>query len=172
MVTTFITINTAMAEYAKAVFAVPGKSYIKVPHTYQLYHVIANNMIKPAKNCVVPNSGNLEIALTAQSGGKCPQVNNYISQRTTTLVDQLITSMFWAHLHHFVDEYRSRVKREDTKSVFYIKDCVYMFLQQYNITAITEGALVKNYYRWTCANRRQLNKRDYNSTEKPRKERI
>ena len=168
MITTFITISPHLAEYANAVFAVPNEKYIRVPHTYHLYHVIANNMIKPPKNCFPATSGNLEIALPAQSGGKCPQVHNYISERATDLIEKKIASLFWAHLHDFVDEYRQKVRREDAVPVFYIKDCVYMFMQKFKITAITEGALVKNYYRWTSSNRRQLKKRGYSSTKKER----
>lgn len=168
MITTFVTISPHLAEYANAVFAVPNEKYIRVPSTHHLYHVIANNMIKPPKNCFPATSGNLEIALPAQSGGKCPMIHNYISERATDLIEKKIASLFWAHLHDFVDEYRHKVRREDTVSVFYIKDCVYMFMQKYKITAITEGALVKNYYRWTSSNRRQLKKRGYSSTKKER----
>lgn len=169
MVTTFITIQPHLAEYAKVIFSVPEENYIQVPHTEDFYHVIANMMQKRPENCDTATDGNLEIALPFQSRGKNPHIYNYISVRSAQIIEKKLEALFWAHLHFFIDDYRSKIRKENDESVFYIKDCVYMFMQKFRIEGVTEGAIVKNYYRWTESLRRQLKKRGYNSVQKPKR---
>lgn len=154
MVTTFITIKPHLAEYAKAVFAVEGESYIQIPHSHDLYHVLANLMSKRPVNCPV-SRGSLEIALPAQSRGKCPKFYNYISEYSQRIIEQKIECLFWAHAHEFVDN-RHHQQGEQ------MKDAMYMFLQKYQIMSISVDAVVKNYYRWRYEVRRKRVKRGYN----------
>lgn len=172
MITTFITIRPHLAEYAKAVFAVPDENYIQVPRTDDLYHIISNLMQKRPEDCPVVTKGNLEIALPARSRGKCPLTYNYISVRASDIIEKKIEALFWAHLHEFVDEYRHKIRKENAESVFHIKDCVYIFMQKFRITEITDAAIVKHYYRWRESIRRQLKKRNYNLSQKSKNEHI
>ena len=164
MVTTSISISPHLAEYAKAIFKVEDEMYIKIPHTDDLYHIIANLMQKRPEGKPI-REGNLEIAIPVQRLGKCPYTYNYISDRGMVLIEQKIQALFWAHLHEFVDEYQHKIKKKNREPVFYINECVFMFMQNFGIRSITEDALVKNYYRWRSSLRRQLKKRQYKMTK-------
>ena len=129
-------------------------------------------MQKRPKNCLAITQGNLEIALPAQSGGKCVHVYNYISIRSAEIIEMKIQSLFWAHLHEFIEEYRHKIRRKNGEPVFRMVDCVNMFMQKFEIVGITEGALLKNYYRWTQSLRRQLKKRGYTLASKPKNQHI
>ena len=153
MLTTSITIRPHLAEYAQVIFAVEDENYIKIPHTHDLYHILANLMAKRPENRPI-HRGNLEIALPAQSRGKCPIVYNYISDKSQKIIDQKIECLFWAHAHEFVDN-RYHMQGEQ------MKDAMYMFLQKYQIESISLDAIVKNYYRWRYEVRRKRFRRGY-----------
>lgn len=172
MVTTSITIAPHLAQYAKAIFNVPGESYIQVPRTEDLYHIVSSLMQKKPKDYELTTEGNLTIALPHRDKGKNPHVYSHLSERSAQVIEKKIQALFWAHLHEFIDEYRHKIRREDLGAVFYIKDCVHIFMQKFSITEITEGALVKNYSRWKDSVRRQLKKRGYTLAEKPKKQHI
>lgn len=155
MITTSINIKEHLAQYAKVVFEEPGKSYIRIPHQHDLYHILAFLMQK-RPNGVPIRKGNLDIALPAQSRGKCPQTYNYISDRSTAIIEEKIECLFWAHVHDFVDERHHRFGEQ-------MNSAIYMFMRKFKITAITEDALSKNYYRWRWQVRRKRRKRNYNS---------
>ncbi len=164
MITTSITVAPHLAEYAKAIFKVEDETYIKIPHTDDLYHILKNLMSKRPEGAPIQR-GNLEIALPHQSKGKCPLTYNYISDRGAVIIERKLQALFWAHLHSFVDDYRHSFKKQEREYLFFINDCVCMFMFKYNITSISEDALIKNYYRWRSHVRRKLKKRNYTKTE-------
>lgn len=158
MITTSMTIKTHLAEYAKVVFEDPGKNYIRIPHQHDLYHKIADEMIRRPRNVPI-RRGNLEIALPRQSRGKCPLTFNYISIRAARRIERKIERMFWAHVHDYVDELHH-------EQGYHMNTAIYMFMDEYKITGISEDALVKNYYRWRCIVRSKKKKRGYKTAEK------
>lgn len=160
MVTTSINIHPHLAEYAKAVFSVTDEKYIQVPHTDDLYHIIKNLMQKRPDDTPI-RRGNLTIALPAQSRGKCPMVYNYISDRSSLIIEQKLQSLFWAHLHEFIDDIMHKTARTDEEAPIYIKDCIHMFMTMFSITQISEETIYKNYYRWRSEVRRRARRRKY-----------
>lgn len=153
MVTTFITIKPHLAQYAKIVFSVEGENYIQIPDKHDLYHVIANLMQKRPHNCPVL-TGNVELALPARSRGKDAATYNYLSLRSSEIIDLKIENLFWAHVHEYVDDRVHKFGEQMNIAVF-------MFMQKYQITEISEDAIVKNYYRWRSSVRRKRVKRIY-----------
>lgn len=166
MITTSITVAPHLAQYAYAIYSVPGENYIKLPYTEHLYHIVVDAMQSRPRNYTPPTNGNLTIALPYPCENKNPHVHNHISQRSVKLIEKKLNALFRAQLYDFVEEYRYKIKKENIGSVFYIRDCVYLFMQNFSITEITEDALVKSYQRWKDAVRRQLGKRPYNSAKK------
>lgn len=153
MITTFITIKPHLAEYAKVVFAVEGENYIQIPHSHDLYHVIGNLMQKKPYNCPVL-TGNVELALPARSRGKDAVTYNYLSVRSSEIIDLKIENLFWAHVHEYVDDRHHKFGEQMNVAVF-------MFMHKFQITQISEEAIVKNYYRWRSSVRRKRVKRNY-----------
>lgn len=154
MVTTSIQIKPHLAQYAQVVFKAPGKHYIQIPHHHDLYHLVACLMKKRPENAEI-TKGNLEIALPAQSRGKDPLTYNYLSVRAIDIFEAKLETYFWAHLHDFVDENHHGLGVQ-------MNSAIYMFMLKFKITAISEDALTKNYYRWRWAVRRKRRKRNYN----------
>lgn len=161
MVTAFITIKPHLAEYAKTLFAVEGKSYIQIPHDYYLYHLIANKMKKRPRNCPVLD-GNLEIALPAQSGGKDALICNYISLRTAADFEKQIECLFWAHSHSYIDHLHTEHGEQ-------LNNAAYMFMNKYQIRSISEDAVLKSHYRYRNKVRPKKSKRSYTTQDKRQK---
>lgn len=157
MVTTFITIKPHLAEYSKVVFAVEGEKYIQVPHHHDLYHILSNLMQKRPENCPI-SVGNVEIALPARSRGKCAETYNHFSVRANEIIDQKVESLFWAHVHSYIDDRHHQYGEQ-------MNIAAYMFMQEYKIKSISEDAIVKNYYRWRSNIRAKRRKRSYTFSE-------
>lgn len=154
MITTKIQIKPFLAEYAKSLYKVDDKAYIQFPDKEYLYHVVYNLMIKRPDNVSPLDIGNLEIALPSMHRGKDPLTYNYISKAGQLLIEKKLNRLFFAHMHDFVDEQVQEYGQPINESVF-------MFMSKFNISSITEDALLKSYYRWRSKVRRKIKKRKY-----------
>lgn len=162
MITTKITIKPHLAEYAFGKFSLCCHESVKFPSSLDIYHTIWDLLQKRPDNCQV-DEGNLEIVLPVSKKtedrdgvykGKDPVTYNYLSIRSSRIIEKKIEVMMFAELHDALDE---------NKHMFGIEyiETVYAFMKKYMITSISEDALIKNYYRWREISRRKKIRRKY-----------
>lgn len=158
MITTKINIKPHLSEYCYGRFSHCSPDPVRFPDEYDIYHTVWNLMQRRPVNCPV-DSGNLEIVLpcrrkTEGQVRKDPAVYNYLGQRSAKIIERQIEVMMFAELHDRLDENKHLLGIE------YI-DTIFEFMNQYNITSISEDALKKNYYRWREITRRRKIRRNY-----------
>jgi len=155
MITTKIQVEQHLAEYIIGKYGVRMSNPVSLPDNIALYHFIWDVTIKRPSDKQV-DVGNLEIVLPDRREGKNPRVYNYISQRGTKSIEVRIETMMWTELHEDLDHAKHRYGIE------YI-ETIHVFCSKYNITGISEDAMLKNYYRWrNVTRRRNKEKRSYN----------
>lgn len=154
MITTKIQVQQHLAEYIIGKYGARMNNPVSLPDNINLYHFIWDLMAKrPETNPI--DSGNVEIILPDRREGKNPRIYNYLSLRAGRLIQAKIETMMWTELHEDLDHNKHRL------GVEYI-DTVHIFCQKYNITGISEDAMLKNYYRWrNTTRRRNKEKRSY-----------
>lgn len=152
MVTTKIYIKEHLAEYLNAKFG-GDDGIIHIPPHLDLYYTLFDCLQKRPKMCLL-DEGNIEIALPNRSVGKDPRCYNYLSVRSKRIIEVKVEMMFWADIHDKID-YN---KHQD--GIDY-KESVYSIMNEFNLTAISEDALLKNYYRWRIKVRKRDKKRAY-----------
>lgn len=153
MVTTKIEVKQHLAEYILGKYndCMPGPVFF--PDREDLYHVIFDLLEKRPVCCEV-DSGNLEIGIPDRRFGKSPETYNYLGSRSSRIISQKIEVLFWAELHSMIDE------NKHLYGIQYIETVAY-FIRKYGIQAITEDALLKNYYRWRDKVRKKTKRRQY-----------
>lgn len=155
MITTKIQIAEHLAEYIIGKFSDGFCNPVSLPDNISLYHLVWDLTLKRPEDSQI-DRGNLEIVLPDRREGKNPHVYNYISQRGAALISKKIETMMWAELHDELDDAKHRLGIE------YI-ETIHVFCTRYNITDLTEDAMLKNYYRWrNTIRRRNKEKRSYN----------
>jgi hypothetical protein len=87
--------------------------------------------------------------------GKDPEYYNYLSERALRMLEDRIESMFWAELHDLIDYNKHILGIEYSETI-------YTFMLKYDISSISEDAIIKNYYRWRDKIRHRKKKREYN----------
>lgn len=145
MPTTKIKIEDHLAEYCIGKFGTDFSEPVRFPHSTDVYHTVYNLTQKRPEG-IFADSGNLEIVLPAKDKEgeeirKNPDVYNYISARSSRILNNKIKLMFWSELHELIDSERHLYGN-------LIADTIYIFMNKYRITEITEDALIKNYQRW------------------------
>jgi len=161
MITSKIQVREHIGEYAIGKFGDNYNNPVKIPCNYDLYHVIWDLVVRRPQDRPVDN-GNLEVVIPnrreAQSNqtitGKNPETFNYLSERSAKIIDYKLETMMYAELHDLLDENKHRKGIE-------FQVTVHIFMGKYNITSISEDALLKNYYRWRKKVKRLINKRKY-----------
>ncbi len=154
MITTKIQIIQHLAEYLIGKYGDRMNNPVTLPDNIQLYHFVWDLMAKRPVDKPV-DFGNVELSLPDRREGKNPRVYNYLSARAAKLIQFKIETMMWTELHDDLDHNKHRL------GVEYI-DTIHIFCNKYNITGISEDAMLKNYYRWrNVTRRRNKEKRNY-----------
>ncbi len=161
MITSKIKIREHICEYAIGKFSADYCNPVKIPASFDLYHVIWDLVARRPYDRPV-DSGNLEIVIPNRQEqqspntvtGKNPETFNYFSDRSAKIIDFKFETMMFAELHDLLDEnkHRNGIEYQVT---------VHIFINKYNITSISEEALLKNYYRWRKKVKRLTSKRKY-----------
>jgi hypothetical protein len=154
MITTRINIKEHLKEYLIGKFCGCHESPVEFPDKLDIYVLIWDLLIKRPVNCPI-DEGNLEIVLPERYGSKSPEYYNYLGSRSQNKIERKIEIMMWAEFREFMETERYRHGSS-------IIDSVHLFMSKYGISAISEDALVKNYYRWRNLVRKR-EKRAYNS---------
>ncbi|MCD7851529.1 MAG: hypothetical protein LUH63_18535 [Parabacteroides sp.] len=154
MVTVKISIKKHLEEYLLGKFNDCREGTVILPDQVDLYHVLFDLASRRPVSCPL-DDGTLEIALPDRRIGKDPAYYNYLSERSQRILERRVEVMFWAELHDLIDYNKHMYGIEYAESVF-------SFMRKYDITSITEDALLKNYYRWRDKVRRRDKKRAYN----------
>lgn len=154
MITIRINIKKHLQEYLIGKFGNDG--IVSLPDGCDLYHTLFNLTQKRPLNCPF-DTGNLTLALPNRRIGKNPAFYNYLGQRGEHIFEQHVEVMFWAELHDMIDYNKHR------EGIDYA-DSVISFMKMYDISSISEDALIKNYYRWRIKIRKRDKKRKYNKS--------
>lgn len=150
--TTKIQIPDHLMEYARKKYGTDN-GCVRFPDKTDLYHIIYDLLEKRPIDVNI-DKGNLEIFLPERSTGKSTETYNYLGIRSQLIIKKKLENMMWAEAHDFIDEKRHRFGMQYAEGVF-------MFMNKYEISGITEDAFLKNYYRWRSEVRRR-EKRSYN----------
>lgn len=154
MITTKIQILLHLSEYIIGKYGERMSNPVTLPPNIPLYHFVWDVMSKRPLDKQI-DVGNVELVLPDRREGKNPRIYNYISARSEKLIQYKIETMMWTELHDDLDHNKHRLGLE------YI-DTIHIFCNKYNITGISEDAMLKNYYRWRNATRRRAKeKRSY-----------
>lgn len=158
MNTTKIVIKKHLAEYCIGKWGVDFTEPVKFPPKTDLYITIYDLLQKRPANCH-HDVGNLEIVLPNRMDGdsdgfrKNPDVYNFLSEKSSLIIQKRIELMFWEELHFMLKQ-----KKHDEDQNYDIT--VNFFICQYRIESISSDALLKNFYRWRD-NSRKRTKRKY-----------
>ncbi|MPL74363.1 hypothetical protein SDC9_20235 [bioreactor metagenome] len=154
MITTKIHVHQHLAEYIIGKYGIRMNNPVTLPDNIPLYHFLWDLMSKRPEGHAI-DTGNVELVLPDRRDGKNPRIYNYISARGAKLLQFKIETMLWTELHDELDHNKHRL------GVEYI-DTIHIFCNKYNITGISEDAMLKNYYRWrNVTRRRNKEKRSY-----------
>lgn len=156
MVKVKIQIDEAVAEYVRGKFFDTKAGAVRFPATADVYVTVYDLLQRrPLSNPV--DSGNLEFVLPdtregRTAGGKNPETYNYLSAESAEIIERKLKAMMWAELHDMMDE------NKHLRGIQF-KETVYTFMRRYDISAITEEALLKNYQRWRDKQRRSARRK-------------
>lgn len=153
MVTTKVDIKEHLAEYIQGKYNECMSGPVSFPDKSDLYHIIYD-LLEKRPVCSHSDKGNLELVIPDRRFGKSPETYNYLGVRSCRIISQKIEILFWAELHSLIDENKHQY------GIQYIETVAY-FMRKYGIQAITEDALLKNYYRWRDKVRKKSKRRQY-----------
>ena len=152
MITTKVSVDPVLAEYAQGRFFDTRCGAVLFPDTSDMYVTLWDLLTRrPADSPV--DRGNLEIALPNRREGKRPETYNYISARGADIIGRRLRVMMYAELHDLMEQ------NKHLAGIQY-RDTVHQFMARYGIEAVGEDALLKNYQRWRDKARRRI-KRPY-----------
>lgn len=156
MITTKIKVEGFISDYCIGKWGTDFTEPVRFPDNTDVYHTLYELTDKRPVGQI--DRGNLEVVLpTCTRDGdiirKNPEVYNYISERSSCILNRKIKLMFWAELHEFLDS------QKHLYGISFLES-IYTFMCKYRITKITEDALYKNYQRWRQLIR-QKDKRAY-----------
>lgn len=145
MITISIHIKPHLEEYLLAKYPSDIPGVVRLPDTTDLYHLLYELMaIRPSDKPI--EQGTLRIKLPRRHSGKNPLYYNYLSPDSIKLISKKVEALFWADAHFWIDYQKHIVGQNCTEAI-------YQWMERYNITAISEDAIRKNYYRWRCRTR-------------------
>lgn len=158
MITTKITVEKHLAEYAIGKWGSDFREPVRFPANSDLY-IAVYDLTQRRPDNVFQDTGNLEIILPSR--GECveydfrknPEVYNHLSERSCKILNRKISLQFWAELHEFIDHEKHV---HGTQQI----DAVYTFKCKYRIESISEDCILKNYQRWRESLRKKT-KRGY-----------
>lgn len=156
-----IRVEPYLAQYARLKFDTnPKTGGIVIPSGFDLYHCIWNNMqLRPIRRTIYggiyredPPEGNLLIHLPNRRGNhgevnKDPRSWNYISHKSSRVINRELKRLFDWEFHHYVD-FGLQMNTQTTK-----KELVQRFVQKYRLGIDTEDLLLKNYQRYEYTTR-------------------
>ena len=152
MTTVKIDLPEHLVEYLRGRFNDYETGPIRLPDESDLYHTLYDLLRKRPKDKPV-DTGNLELVLPERSLGKRPETYNYLSAHSQRIIRQKVTMMMWADVHEYID-HQHHMEGMDYKTA------VYRWLCMYDISGISEDALLKNYYRWRGKQKRLARRRN------------
>jgi hypothetical protein len=156
MVSVDISIKKHLEEYVIGKFGDFKNAPVVFPDNLDLYHLLYDLLCKRPSN--TPGAvGTLRIALPNRREGKNPEYYNYLSKRSCRILESRIETMFWAELHDLIDYNKHILGIEYSETI-------YTFMLKYDISSISEDAIIKNYYRWRDRVRHRKRKREYNKS--------
>ena len=138
MITTKIHIKPHLAEYIKGKYNDCDDSPITLPHDGDLYVAVWDLMATRPVNAP-RDTGNVEIVLPSRSVGKRPEQYNYLSERSVRIIEKKIEDLMFEEIH-------AKLRANKRKGITYL-ETIFYFMNEYQITAITEDAFKKDYYR-------------------------
>lgn len=145
MITIAIHIKPHLEEYLRAKYPSGTPNVVHLPDTADLYHLLYDLMaIRPSSAPI--EEGTLRIKLPHRHAGKNPIYYNYLSQEAVKQLSKKVEALFWADAHFWIDSQKHIEGKNCT-------DAIYEWMDRYDITAISEDAIRKNYYRWRCRTR-------------------
>lgn len=162
MITTCIQIEPYLAEYLRGKYNNGADEPLKIPDNTDLYHIVWTLMAKRQCNQSPVDNGNLAFILPERRIGKDPKVYNFLSPRSTKIIELEIRRMFNRELHLVMDE------NDQNGHELNNLDVVHNFLCSYCIDSISEDALLKNFYRWRDNLRKRRKRREYKKKLKSR----
>lgn len=142
MITTKICVKNYIEQYITSLYGSPAQ----FPDDSDIYHTLYDLIVRRPSNARNIEVGNLIIKLPFRSLGKRPETYNYLSRKSRMLVAQKLSLYFWADVHDYL------LSQKHKCGIPYITSAV-EFLEDHNITTISEDALIKNFYRWQKKNR-------------------
>lgn len=155
MITTSIHIEPFLAEYLRGKYNNGANEPLHIPDNTDLYHTIWTLMSRRRKDQSPVDTGNLTLILPDRRIGKDPTSFNYLSPRSAKIIELEIRRMFNRELHTMMDE------NDQNNHELSNLDVVHNFLCSYAIEAISEDALIKNFYRWRDNIRKREKRRSY-----------
>lgn len=162
MITTKIQVEPYIAEYIIGKYYSPDDGAVHFPPSLDIYVTIYDLMARRPASAGA-DTGNLCFCLpdrreANKKCGKSPENYNYFSEKAVKILEKRMRVMLWAELHDFMDE------NKHLRGVRFI-DSVFIFMHRYDITSISEDAMLKNYQRWRDSLRRSK-KRSYKKAKK------
>ena len=162
MITTKIQVEPYIAEYIIGKYYSPDDGAVHFPPSLDIYVTIYDLMARRPASAGA-DTGNLCFCLpdrreANKKCGKSPENYNYFSEKAVKILEKRMRVMLWAELHDFMDE------NKHLRGVRFI-DSVFIFMRRYDITSISEDAMLKNYQRWRDSLRRSK-KRSYKKAKK------
>ena len=140
MTETRLAIPHHLAEYLMHKYDIRN-GILFIDHHSDLYFLVWNLLSKRPVNAPM-DSGILRIHIPKRRLGKNPDVYNYLSRKSITIITRYINRMFKAEVHEYLDYHRHQNPTVPTK------EAVYAFMEEYGIESISASALIKDYYRW------------------------
>ena len=158
MVKTKVQVDEFLAQWARGKWWDDKEEAVRFPPGSDIYHLLYDLLRRRPEGVGPTDQGNLVICLPDRregdtTNGKRPEVYNYVSRRGSEILCRRMRTMFWAECHELMDE-NKHIRGIDSQ------DTAYMIICQYDITAITDDAIKKNYQRWRDKMRRR-HKRGY-----------
>jgi|WetSurMetagenome_2_1015567.scaffolds.fasta_scaffold41049_4 hypothetical protein len=158
MITTKIRLTPYLAEYARGKFGQFCDENTPITFSSQtdIYYLLWDLLQQRPIGVTPIDDGNLSVNLPCRRhGGKNPAIFNYLSQKSQSILNLYIKRLFDNDLH---DTFEANLHNGHPLDNIEI---AYQFLAAYNITHLTEDAILKNYYRWRESIRKKRNRRKY-----------
>lgn len=161
MITIKFNLKDHLAEYLRGKYNNADDSNpISFPESDDLYHFIWQLMRKRPAGVSPVDHGNVWINLGDRRIGKDPKSYNYLEKVSIKMIGLKVEALFFMELHQRIDDNRYSGYPFTTIQI------VHHFLCEYDITSISEDALIKNDYRWREKIRRRGKKRLYHKSVK------
>lgn len=132
-----------LCEYVRAMYCdFSDEGAVRFPPSSDIAQLLISAMCRRrhSGDSVPPDYVTLPVALPT-NGGKRAETFCCLSADGQRRIVHRLRSMLWAELHSWLDDCLHR-------RGWTLQESVRMFCLRWGITTLSEGALLKNYYRW------------------------